>query len=97
MGVLAVAVVGKLLGCGGAAWGMGPRSALIVGVGMVPRGEVGILVASIGLSRGIIGDDLYSVVIAMSVLTTLIVPPVLAALFKGRETERAPGSPGALL
>jgi Kef-type K+ transport system membrane component KefB len=84
VGVILVAVAGKLLGCGVAASRMGRRSALIVGTGMVPRGEVGILVASLGLSRGVIGLDLYGVVVAMSVGTTLLVPPVLVALFKGR-------------
>jgi Kef-type K+ transport system membrane component KefB len=84
LGVISVAVVGKLVGCGLAAAPMGRRSAAIVGVGMVPRGEVGILVATIGLTRGIIGEDLYTIVVAMSVITTLLVPPLLAGLFRGR-------------
>jgi Kef-type K+ transport system membrane component KefB len=84
LGVTAVAVAGKLVGCGGAAWGMGRRSALIVGTGMVPRGEVGILVATIGLAQGIIDPELYTVVVLMSVATTLMVPPALKALFAGR-------------
>jgi Kef-type K+ transport system membrane component KefB len=84
LGVTAIAVVGKLGGCGAAAWGMGRRSALIVGAGMVPRGEVGILVATIGLAEGIIEPDLYTVVVVMSVATTLMVPPALKALFAGR-------------
>lgn len=82
--VVGVAVVGKLVGCGGAAWGMGPRSAAIIGIGMIPRGEVGILIATIGLERGILDSELYSIVVAMSVLTTLMAPPLLAALFKDR-------------
>lgn len=90
-GVTAVAVAGKLAGCGGAAWGMGRKSAVIVGVGMVPRGEVGILVATIGLSEGVFEQDLYTVVVIMSVVTTLVVPPVLKALFAGRP----PLQPGA--
>nr|MDQ3957937.1 cation:proton antiporter [Actinomycetota bacterium] len=89
LGVTAVAVVGKLGGCGAAAWGMGRRSALIVGAGMVPRGEVGILVATIGLSQGIIEGDLYTVVVIMSVATTLMVPPALKALFAGRPPAEA--------
>ena len=93
LGVTAIAVAGKLGGCGGAAWGMGRRSALIVGVGMVPRGEVGILVATIGLSQGIVEPDLYTVVVIMSVATTLMVPPVLKALFAGRPPpEPRPGA-----
>jgi Kef-type K+ transport system membrane component KefB len=82
--VTGLAIVGKLIGCGGAAWGMGRRSVAIVGVGMVPRGEVGIIVASVGLAEGVIGQELYGVVVAMSIITTLAAPPVLKALFSGR-------------
>lgn len=82
--VTALAIAGKFIGCGGAALGLGRRSAMIVGVGMVPRGEVGIIVASVGLSEGVIPDDLYSVVVAMSILTTLVAPPFLKALFADR-------------
>lgn len=71
------AILGKLLGCGLGAFGLGLRDASIVGVGMVPRGEVGMIIASIGLSMGAIGADLYSVVIFMVVATTLLTPPVL--------------------
>ncbi len=64
---------------------MGRRSALAVGVGMMPRGEVGILVASLGLSLGVIGADLYGTVIGMSLLTTLLAPPLLKSLFAGED------------
>jgi Kef-type K+ transport system membrane component KefB len=83
--ITGLAVVGKLVGCGAAAWGMPRRSAAIIGVGMVPRGEVGIIVASVGLAEGVIGPDLYGVVVAMSILTTLGAPPFLKLLFAGRE------------
>ena len=86
--VTGLAIAGKLIGCGGAAWGMGRRSAAIIGVGMVPRGEVGIIVASVGLSEGIIKPDLYGVVVAMSILTTLIAPPFLKILFSDRVGAR---------
>jgi Kef-type K+ transport system membrane component KefB len=91
--VTTLAIVGKLAGCGGAAWGMGGRSMSIIGVGMVPRGEVGIIVATVGLSSGVIDSDLYGVVVAMSILTTLIAPPALKWLFAGkpREEERERG------
>jgi Kef-type K+ transport system membrane component KefB len=85
LAVLAVAIAGKLIGCGAAAWGMGRRSTAIVAVGMVPRGEVGIIVATIGLAEGIVEPDLYGIVVLMSVLTTLLVPPVLSALYRGAE------------
>jgi Kef-type K+ transport system membrane component KefB len=88
VGITALAVAGKLIGCGGAAWGMGRRSVAIVAVGMVPRGEVGIIVATVGLSREIITNELYGVVVAMSIITTLISPPFLKALFAGRARAR---------
>ena len=74
------AVLGKLIGCGLGAWGMGLKQAAVVGVGMVPRGEVGMIVASIGLGMGVISTDLYSVVIFMVIATTLMTPPILAKM-----------------
>jgi Kef-type K+ transport system membrane component KefB len=81
-GITALAVAGKVIGCGGAAWGMGGRSAAIVAVGMVPRGEVGVIVATVGLTRDVITTELYGVIVAMSIITTLIAPPFLKALFR---------------
>ena len=85
-GITALAVAGKVIGCGGAAWGMGRRSAAIVAAGMVPRGEVGVIVATVGLAREVITTELYGVIVAMSIITTLIAPPFLKALFR-------PGAP----
>ena len=72
------AVVGKLIGCGAGAFKLGWKEAFVVGVGMVPRGEVGMIVASIGLGMGAISSNLYSIVIFMVVATTLLTPSVLA-------------------
>lgn len=88
--ITGLAIAGKLVGCGGAAWGMGRRSAAIIGVGMVPRGEVGIIVATVGLAEGVIEPDLYGVVVAMSILTTLVAPPFLKLLFAGRPGVERP-------
>jgi Kef-type K+ transport system membrane component KefB len=91
--ITGLALVGKLIGCGLGMWGTSKRSVAIVGVGMVPRGEVGIIVASVGLSRDIIDNELYGAIVAMSILTTLIAPPILKALYAGRPTQpRAPGA-----
>lgn len=79
--VTVLAILGKLVGCGLGAYKLGWRGALQVGVGMVPRGEVGIIVASIGLQLHTISDDLYAVVIVMTLVTTLLTPPVLKMLF----------------
>ena len=75
----------KLAGGWLGARGLGARDALVVGVGMIPRGEVGIIVASIGAAEGVITDRLFAVIVGMAVLTTLIVPPVLRVLLARRE------------
>ncbi len=86
LGVTALAVAGKLLGGGLASRGLPLRSAAIVGVGMVPRGEVGLVVASIGSGIGVITDDMFSVVVFMSIATTILAPPVLVALYRNYRT-----------
>ena len=85
LGVTALAIVTKLAGGWLGARGLGPRDALIVGIGMIPRGEVGIIVASIGAAEGVISDRLFAVIVGMAVLTTLIVPPALRVLLARRE------------
>ncbi|MGE3598126.1 MAG: cation:proton antiporter [Dehalococcoidia bacterium] len=77
-----IAIASKLIGAGGAMLGTSRRSMLIVGTGMIPRGEVGLIVAGIGLNQGIIPIDLFSVVVIMSIATTLIVPPALTAIYR---------------
>jgi Kef-type K+ transport system membrane component KefB len=79
--VTLVAIVTKLLGCGLGAYNLGMRRAGQVGMGMVPRGEVGIIVAQIGLSLAVIGAELYGVVLFMAIATTLIAPPFLKWLY----------------
>jgi Kef-type K+ transport system membrane component KefB len=81
--VTALALLGKILGCGAGVLGLGRRSVAIVGVGMAPRGEVGLIVASLGLSLGAIPSEIFGVVVIMSILTTLVVPPVLRLLYVG--------------
>lgn len=76
-----LAVATKLVGCGIGAWGLGLRGAAQVGVGMVPRGEVGIVVAQIGLGVGVITESLFGVVLFMACATTLIAPPLIRPLF----------------
>jgi Kef-type K+ transport system membrane component KefB len=94
LAVTGLAIAGKLAGGGGAAFGLGRRSMGIVGVGMVPRGEVGIIVASVGLAAGAISTELYGVIVAMSILTTLITPPLLKALFGDRGAQPVAGDEG---
>ena len=83
LGVTGLAVLGKLIGGGIASAGLPVRSAAIIGTGMVPRGEVGLVVASIGAGMGAISDDIFSVVVFMSIATTILAPPALVALYRG--------------
>ncbi len=84
-----LAVVTKLVGGGAGALHLGWRRAAQVGVGMVPRGEVGIVVAQIGLGLAVISNSLFAVVLFMAVATTLIAPPFLKLLFAGESTKAA--------
>lgn len=89
--VVALAVVGKLIGCGLGALSLGRRSATIIGWGMVPRGEVGIIVASLGQQAGIFTGRTYALIIAMSLLTSVIAPPILKGLLTRSDTDPTPG------
>jgi Kef-type K+ transport system membrane component KefB len=77
----AIAVATKVIGCGLGASGMGWRRMVAIGVGMVPRGEVGLIVASTGLAMGVIGSATYGMIVFVVVVTTVIVPPLLAVVF----------------
>jgi len=87
--VTLVAVATKLFGCGLGAINLGIKRAAQVGMGMVPRGEVGIIVAQIGLSLAVIGPELYGVVLFMAVATTLIAPPFLKILYGSEPAAQA--------
>lgn len=79
-----LAVFSKVVGSGGPALvtGFNLRGSTRIGVGMMPRGEVALIIAGIGLSHGIIGQDLFGVSILMTVITTLIAPTLLVPLFR---------------
>jgi len=87
--IVLVAVLSKFLGCGLASLRLGRKTALRVGVGMIPRGEVGMVVAQIGLSLGVIAQSIYDAVVFMSIATTLIAPPLLGLAYK-EVTSREP-------
>jgi Kef-type K+ transport system membrane component KefB len=80
--LLAAAIASKFVGCGLGALGLGKVDALRVGVGMIPRGEVGMIVAQIGLGFGILSRGSYSVVVFMSVATTIVAPPLLKIAYR---------------
>lgn len=101
--ISALAIIGKVVGAGGPALGSGfnLRGSSRIGVGMMPRGEVALIIAGIGLSKGVIGQELFGVSIMMTVITTAIAPILLFPLFRkggsglrrpvGREAESDDG------
>jgi Kef-type K+ transport system membrane component KefB len=87
--ILLAAVVSKFVGCGTGALRMGRADAVRVGVGMIPRGEVGMVVAQIGLRMGVMAESVYGIIVFMSLATTLIAPPLLKMAYRGEEREAA--------
>ncbi|MGD9631123.1 MAG: cation:proton antiporter [Pyrinomonadaceae bacterium] len=79
--ITAAAVVTKFIGGGLGAWGMKRREMAQVGVGMIPRGEVGIVVAQIGLGMAVISQQFFASVLFMAVATTLIAPPLIKIFY----------------
>lgn len=81
--IVLAAVAGKLVGSGlGArAAGFSWRESLQLGAGMVSRGEVGLIVAQVGVTQGLLSAEIFSAIVAMVMVTTLITPPMLRALF----------------
>jgi Kef-type K+ transport system membrane component KefB len=82
LGLTAVAVAAKVIGCGIGALGGGWRRALAVGVAMVPRAEIGLIVASAGLTAGLVDKRLYAVIVFVVVATVLVVPPFVPPLMR---------------
>ena len=89
---LALTVVGIFgkLAAGYVAWRKGLRRT-VIGVGMIPRGEVGLIFAQIGLSTKLLSPGLYSAVALMVMLTTFITPPLLRRLLVPRPPDVKPG------
>lgn len=86
----ALAIVSKVFGAGGPALAVGfnGRGAWRIGLGMLPRGEVALIIAGIGLSRGVIGHDLFGVALLMTMVTTVIAPVLLVSAFRSGRTGR---------
>jgi Kef-type K+ transport system membrane component KefB len=77
-GLIIAAIIGKLVSGLGASK---KSDRLIIGIGMLPRGEVGLVFASIGRTLGVISDDLFSAIVLMVIVTTFMAPPLLKARF----------------
>ena len=86
-----VAMFTKLFGCGLPALILGRKDALRVGIGMMPRGEVGMVVAQLGLTMGIVGPSVYGAVVFMAIATTVLAPPLLKLAYAGCEKATPEG------
>ncbi len=83
--LILLAVIGKVAAGWAAPWTKFRR--LVVGVGMVPRGEVGLIFADIGRRSGVLGDEVFGAVLLMVMVTTFIAPPALKGLFSQAASE----------
>lgn len=81
--LVAVAIVAKVIGSGAGARlsGFGGRESLRVGIGMISRGEVGLIVAGYGMTNGLIPRDVFSASVLMVLVTTMVTPPLLRLVF----------------
>jgi Kef-type K+ transport system membrane component KefB len=84
--MVVVAVLSKLLGGGIGARlaGFTNLESIQLGAGLISRGEVGLIVASVGIAEGLIGAEVFSIIVGVVIVTTLLTPLVLRALFAGR-------------
>ena len=88
--LIVVAIVGKLLAGLGA--GRGPVDKLLIGIGMMPRGEVGLIFASIGLSKGVLDDELYGALLLVVLVTTVLTPPLLRIKLSRTQAHQEPAA-----
>ncbi|MGB9672907.1 MAG: cation:proton antiporter [Anaerolineales bacterium] len=83
LSLVVIAILGKVLGVGLGGWlsGFTSRESLQLGVGMMSRGEVGLIVAAVGINQGLIDSATFSAVVGVVIVTTLLTPPLLRYLF----------------
>ena len=87
--LIVVAIIGKII-TGWAIIGKEKINRLAIGIGMIPRGEVGLVFAGIGAASGVLDKPLQAAIIIMVILTTFVAPPLLRFAFKSEElTEQA--------
>ena len=96
--LVTIGVLGKILGSGlGALFGgFSKKEAIQLGAGMVSRGEVGLIVATIGMQQGYVQNNEFSAVIGMVIITTLITPPLLRSLFPKQQEQNGAEKTNAL-
>lgn len=93
--MVVVAVIGKIIGAGagGRIAGFSWLESLQLGVGMVSRGEVGLIVASVGISSGLVTQPVFSAVVGVVIVTTLLTPPLLRLSFQKKKPKSNGKSP----
>ncbi|HEY5682602.1 MAG TPA: cation:proton antiporter, partial [Sulfuricaulis sp.] len=84
LGITVVAFIGKLV----AGLAAGTANKWIVGWGMAPRGEVGLVFAVTGKALGVVSDQIFSIIVAVVILTTLLTPPILTAVIRRIERNK---------
>jgi Kef-type K+ transport system membrane component KefB len=84
--LIVIAIVGKVVGCGLGSWKLGKKSATIVGIGMIPRGEVTIIIAALGLSINILTDAQYGSLVAVVIVIAVVAPFLVSMAFKRKES-----------
>jgi Kef-type K+ transport system membrane component KefB len=77
-----LAIISKVAGCGLPLLREGWTTVFRVGVGMMPRGEVALIVALVGLQSKIVASSSYAIVVFMTAVTTLLTPPLLRYLYR---------------
>lgn len=87
--LVVVAFVGKVL-TGFAVFGQPGINRLAVGIGMVPRGEVGLVFAGVGAASGVLSESLDAAIIVMVILTTFMAPPLLRLVFEEKDSDDPP-------
>jgi Kef-type K+ transport system membrane component KefB len=82
--LVVVAIIGKVI-TGAAVFGQEKINRLAIGIGMIPRGEVGLVFAGVGAATGILSESLDAAIIVMVILTTFLAPPLLRVVFQQPE------------
>lgn len=93
LAITAVAFVGKIV----SGLAAGPVKKSIIGWGMVPRGEVGLIFAATGKAMGLVSDEVFSILVIVIMLTTILPPPILNFLLKRQDSQSIRSEPSRLV
>ncbi|NJK54228.1 MAG: cation:proton antiporter, partial [Leptolyngbyaceae cyanobacterium SU_3_3] len=89
--LVVVAIIGKVV-TGFTLWGQPQLNKLAIGVGMIPRGEVGLVFASFGATSGVLSESLQAAIVVMVIFTTFLAPPLLRVVFSQADAAEIPAS-----